>query len=72
MLCSIKNNVQQFQDQLHMNKLDFLKDYLWKDLILKNYIFGVIWHEVYSVFYCWWSDMLEAGGIERISVLITF
>jgi hypothetical protein len=25
-----------------MNKLDFLQDYFWKDLILKNYIFGVI------------------------------
>ena len=55
-----------------MNKLDFLLDYFWKDLILKDYNFGVIWHEVYSGFYFRWSDMLEVGGIERILVLISF
>ena len=28
---------------------------------VKHYIFGIIWHGVYSSFYCRWSDMLEVG-----------
>jgi hypothetical protein len=35
-------------------------------------LFTAIWHEVDSVFYCRWSDMLEAGGIECILLLISF